>query len=318
MPPGCFADWDLTTDILLVQAKAFLAELRKAESALFYSQSNTERTCGGHQFTACPACKSFELPRLAHFCSLRPNYPSSQRLRETAQAALQPFQQWGLLSFQTSGSTWKAITARLTKDCLLSHTQNLEILTRGVSDNQTPEGRFWKITAALAWSAILSFLQRSAKIIMFFCCRKWFEPDTSNFAHYPRGFCQELQCVEHMERLEKSTDAMEIEKALARATCSAGVNSPEADRAESAVALVMLLRARLSVDRWLGMLQYLTGAICKWWRRRRRRRWWWWWLCFPCFVPGVRTCRNLVKWSAVRWCSHIPLRQKGWSCPRRP
>lgn len=226
-----------------------MAELRKAESALFYSQSNTERTCGGHQFTACPACKSFELPRLAHFCSLRPNYPSSQRLRETAQAALQPFQQWGLLSFQTSGSTWKAITARLTKDCLLSHTQNLEISTRGVSDNQTPEGRNQQVLENHSSFGLVCNLKFSAKIIMFFCCRKWFEPDTSNFTHYPRGFCQELQCVEHMERLEKSTDAMEIEKALARATCSAGVNSPEADRAESAVALVMLLRARLSVDR---------------------------------------------------------------------
>ena len=60
------------------------------------------------------------------------------------------------------------------------------------------------------------------------------EPDTSNFAHYPSGSCQELQCVEHMERLEKSTDAMEIEKALARATCSVA--------GESAVTLVMLLR----------------------------------------------------------------------------
>ena len=36
---------------------------------------------------------------------------------------------------------------------------------------------------------------------------------------------QELQCVEHMERLGKSIDAMEMEKALARAACS--VDSPQ-------------------------------------------------------------------------------------------
>ena len=146
-----------------VQAKAFLAELRKAESALFYSQKNTERTYGGRQFTV----KVVELPRLAtHFCSLRPNYPSSERLRETAQAS-------GAATLPPMGASfvsnvwvlfWKAISARLTKDGLLSHTQHLENSTEGVSNVRKAEiNRFWKITAALAGSATLINLKSSAK-----------------------------------------------------------------------------------------------------------------------------------------------------------
>ena len=129
MSPGCFAGSDLTTDILL-PGQSLLGRTPEGRIGIvLLSEQNRE-----DMWRSSIHSKGFDLPRLAiHFCSLRPNYPSSQRLRETAQARVAATLPPMGVSFVSN--EWGNLEGhhRAVDEGLLA-VQNLEISTPGVSN----------------------------------------------------------------------------------------------------------------------------------------------------------------------------------------